>query len=292
LSAHYPASGARREDVPTGLVARYARYADYHNVLSPRLEMLAAFIDRLGGPATQSLACVDTGPVLERALAQRAGVGFIGKHTNLISRQLGNWLLLAEILTTVEFEPDLPESNRCGSCARCLAACPTGALIAPFQLDARRCLAYLTIEFRGSIPVALRPALGNRIFGCDDCLEACPWNRFGQAARLLRAQARPELAEPDLLALLALDEPGFRRRFAATPLARAKRRGLVRNVCVALGNVGGASVLPALERATHDPAELVAEHARWAVGQIETRMAAPDRFKGSQGEASGIRGRI
>jgi len=254
-----------------GEVARYARHADYHEVLAGPLRELAALLDELGGPSTRSLWYVDTGPILERDLAQRAGVGFVGKHTNLISRRLGNWFFLAEILTTAELAPDDPEVNRCGSCSRCLSACPTGALPAPFTLDARRCISYLTIELKGSIPPEFRPLLGNRIYGCDDCLAVCPWNRFAREASLLRAHARPDLDQPDLLALLELDDASFRARFAGTPFLRTKRRGLLRNVCVALGNVGGPEALPALERARHDPEPLIAEHAAWAIGEIGRR---------------------
>jgi len=250
------------------VIARYARFADYHQVLGQPLKALAESVNQLGGPATRSLWHVDTGPVLERDLAQRAGLGFVGKHTNLISRRLGNWFFLGEILTTLEVEPDPPERNHCGSCARCLAACPTAAIIAPFELDARRCIAYLTIEFQGSIPLELRPQIGTRIFGCDDCLEVCPWNRFAREGRLMRPHARPDLASPDLIALLALDEPAFRRRFAGTPVLRARRRGFLRNVCVALGNVGDTQALPALNKAASDPEPLVAEHARWALDRL------------------------
>lgn len=259
---------------PRGQVARYARYADYHKVLGGRLKELARFVDQLGGPGARSLWYVDTGPVLERDVAQRAGVGFIGKHTNVISRRWGNWIFLCEILTTIEIEPDAPERNHCGSCARCVAACPTGAIVAPFQLDARLCLSYLTIELKGPIPLELRPALGNRIFGCDDCLAACPWNRFARLGQIMRPHARPDLAEPDLLELLALDEAGFRRRFAGTPLRRPGRGGLLRNVCVALGNTAGPAALPALGRAAADPDPLVAEDARWAADQIRARSGA------------------
>jgi epoxyqueuosine reductase len=230
-------------------------------------------VDQLGG-GTRSLWYVDTGPVLERDLAQRAGLGFAGKHTNLISRRLGNWFFLAEILTPLELEPDGPEKNRCGSCTRCITACPTQAITAPFQLDARRCISYLTIELKGAIPVELRPAIGNRIYGCDDCLAACPWNRFAQAGSLMRGHARADLAQPDLLALLALDDAAFKRRFAGTPMLRTKRRGLLRNVCVALGNVGDASALPALRQAATDPEPLIAEHAQWAIQQLELRDAS------------------
>jgi epoxyqueuosine reductase len=254
----------------SGLIARYARFGDYHDILGRRLKELTAFVNGLGS-GTHSLWYVDTGPMLERDYAQRSGLGFIGKHTNLISRQLGNWVFLAEIITTLELEPDPPETNRCGSCTRCIRACPTAAITGPFQLDARRCISYLTIELRGSIPGELRPAIGNRIFGCDDCLEVCPWNRFAREGQLMKAHARPELAQPDLLELLGLDEAGFRQRFASTPMLRARRLGLRRNVCVALGNIGDKRTLPALETAARDQEPLVSEHARWAIGQIEAR---------------------
>lgn len=255
----------------TGFVARYARFADYHHVLGERLRTFTAFVDQLGGPGTRSLWYVDTGPVLERDLAQRAGLGFVGKHTNLISRQLGNWCFLAEVLTTLPLEPDAPEKNRCGSCTRCLAACPTQAIRAPFDLDARRCLSYLTIELKGPIPPEFRPAVGNRIFGCDDCLEVCPWNRFAREGQLMQRALRQDLAEVNLLELCELDDAAFRRRFGSTPLARVKRRGLLRNVCVALGNVGGATALPALDRLSSDPDPLIAEHARWARDRVARR---------------------
>jgi epoxyqueuosine reductase len=258
---------------PRGLVARYARYRDYHELLGQRLQQLTEFVNELGGAGTRSLWYVDTGPLLERDLAQRAGLGFIGKHTNLISRRLGNWFFLSEILTTLELAPDASERNHCGSCTRCIAACPTGAITAPFQLDARRCISYLTIELKGPIPLHLRRAIGRRIYGCDDCLAACPWNRFAQAGRLMQEHSRPEFAAPDLLELLTLDEAAFRLRFADTPMLRAKRRGLLRNVCVALGNVGDRACLPALEKAARDPEPLIAEHAQWAMQEISTREA-------------------
>jgi epoxyqueuosine reductase len=232
-----------------GLIARYARFADYHHVAGERLKVLTALVNQLGGSGTRSLCYIDTGPFLERDLAQRAGLGFMGKHTNLISRDLGNWIFLAEIITTLDLQPDAPEKNRCGSCARCLTACPTQAITAPFQLDARRCISYLTIELKGSIPLELRAAMGNRIYGCDDCLAVCPWNRFAKEGNLMRQHLRPDLGSPELTGLLALDEAGFKRRFAGTPMLRAKRRGFLRNVCVALGNVGDAGALPALRGA-------------------------------------------
>ncbi|HZV35282.1 MAG TPA: tRNA epoxyqueuosine(34) reductase QueG [Verrucomicrobiae bacterium] len=259
-------------DTQHGTIARYAQFSDYHDVLGERLKLLTDFVNELGGKDARSLWYVDTGPVLERDAAQRAGLGFIGKHTNLISRTLGNWIFLAEIITTLELAPDEPERNRCGSCTRCIAACPTAAIIAPFQLDARRCISYLTIELKGAIPVELRPAVGNRIYGCDDCLAVCPWNRFAQEGKMMREHVRTDLETPDLLELLALDVAGFKSRFRGTPILRTKRRGLLRNVCVALGNVGDASALPALERASHDPEPLIAEHARWGIEEIKKRI--------------------
>jgi epoxyqueuosine reductase len=266
LAASYQLTGQQ-----TGPVARYARFSDYHYVLSERLKALSEFITQVAGEGARSLWYVDTGPFLERDLAQRSGLGFIGKHTNLISRRLGNWIFLAEIITTVDLEPDAPEQNRCGHCTRCIAACPTEAIRAPFELDARRCISYLTIELKGPIPVELRPAIGTRIYGCDECLAVCPWNRFAREGQLMKQHLRPDLATPDLIELLLLDDAGFKRRFANTPMLRTKRRGLLRNVCVALGNIGDARALPALKHAALDAEPLIAEHARWAIEAINRR---------------------
>jgi epoxyqueuosine reductase len=255
----------------SGVVARYAQFDDYHDVLGERLKFLAGFVNQLAAE-TRSLWYVDTGPLLERDLAQRAGLGFVGKHTNLISRKLGNWIFLSEIITTLEIEPDAPEKNHCGKCSLCISACPTNAITAPFQLDARRCISYLTIELKGSIPVELRPAIGNRIYGCDDCLAVCPWNKFAREGKLMKSHARKDLKQPDLIELLQLDDSGFKSRFAGSPILRTKRRGLLRNVCVALGNIGGESALPTLEKSSRDAEPLIAEHARWAMEQIESRM--------------------
>lgn len=276
--AHAPTALIRpaSEVVPPparGRIARYARERDYHAVLGKKLQELTLWIDQVGAPGARSLWYIDTGPILERDLAQRAGLGFIGKHTNLISRQFGNWIFLAEILTTLDLEPDLPEPNRCGTCAKCISACPTQAIYAPFQLDPRRCISYLTIELKGPIPEEFRSAIGNRIFGCDDCLEVCPWNRFARVGRLMREQTRPDLGALDLLGLLTLDEAAFKRHFADTPIQRIKRRGLLRNVCVALGNVGDNRALPALHRAAQDAEPLIAEPARWAIEQITRRQS-------------------
>jgi epoxyqueuosine reductase len=263
-------SEAETAQPSTGLIARYARFDDYHELLGGRLKQLTQFVNQLGGTETHSLWYVDTGPLLERDFAQRAGIGFIGKHTNVISRRFGNWILLAEIVTTLELEPDAPEKNHCGNCTRCIDACPTAAITAPFQLDARLCISYLTIELKGPIPVELRPAVGHRIFGCDDCLAACPWNRFAREGQMMKEHARPDLAAPDLVELLQLDEAGFKSRFAGTPILRMKRRGLLRNVCVALGNTGDVSALPALSQAAKDSEPLIAEHARWAIERISS----------------------
>jgi epoxyqueuosine reductase len=255
-------------------ISRYAQFTDYHDVLGGRLKQLTQFVNLLGGAETHSLWYVDTGPVLERDFAQRAGVGFVGKHTNVISRRFGNWILLAEITTSLELEPDAPEKNHCGNCTRCIEACPTRAITTPFQLDARLCISYLTIELKGSIPIELRPAIGNRIFGCDNCLAVCPWNRFAREGKLMKEHARPDLAAPDLIELLQLDEPGFKFRFAGTPILRAKRRGLLRNVCLALGNSGDVSALPALQKAAKDSEPLIAEHARWAMERIQGKKSS------------------
>lgn len=266
-------TGKRQEAGPpkAATIARYARFDDYHDIVGERLKLLTEFVNDIGGGRARSLWYVDTGPILERDFAQRAGIGFIGKHTNLISRRFGNWIFLAEILTTLELEPDAPETNHCGKCSRCIAACPTNAITAPFQLDARRCISYLTIELKGSIPLEFRRAIGARIYGCDDCLAACPWNKFAHEGRLMKAHARNDLEQPRLMELLSLDEKGFKTRFAGSPILRTKRRGLLRNVCVALGNIGNKSVLPALEKVSQDSEPLVAEHARWAISEIEAR---------------------
>jgi len=273
LAASYEISNFKSQiaNPKSGLIARYARFDDYHDVLAGRLKTLTSYIDLVAGRKVRSLWYVDTGPVLERDLAQRAGIGFVGKHTNLISRRLGNWIFLAEILTTLELEPDTPEKNHCGKCSRCISACPTDAITAPFQLDARRCISYLTIELKGSIPVEFRRAIGNRIYGCDDCLAVCPWNRFAREGKLMKSHARKGLEQPDLIGLLSLDEKNFKSRFSGSPILRTKRRGFLRNVCVALGNTGDDFALAALENASHDSEPLIAEHSRWAIEEIESR---------------------
>ena len=252
-------------------IARYAWNDDYHDFIAPKLRQIDAFLQQHDGVQR---AYADTGPVLERDFGALAGAGWHGKSTMLIHPKLGAWFFLAEVLTTLELPPDPPLPNRCGQCTRCMEACPTGAISAPYRLDARRCIAYLTIEHKGSIPEALRPLLGDRIYGCDACAAACPWNRFAQASQEAAFAARPAL-QLSLRELLALDEAAFRALFRGSPIARIKRRGLLRNVCVALGNTGTPDDLPALERAAADPEPLIAEHARWAVERIVAREVIP-----------------
>ena len=255
------------EGKPGGRFARYAWGDDYHEIIEIRLRELDGWLAGRGGVQKRY---VDTGPILERDFAALAGVGWHGKSTMLISRELGTWFFLAEILTTLEFPPDEPAQDHCGSCTRCIAACPTGAIDAPHHLDARRCISYLTIELKGSIPEDLRPLIGDRIYGCDDCLTACPWNRFARASRETAFAAR-EGTRMSLVELLGLTEEGFRTSFRNSPVKRLKRRGLLRNVCVALGNTGTTQDLPALVRAAEDPEPLVREHALWAIRRIGER---------------------
>jgi len=254
-----------------GRIARYAWGDDYHQLIEKKLAVLDDFLRRYGG--TQK-CYVDTGPMLERDHAAAAGVGWHGKSTMLLNRQLGTWFFLAEILTTLEFAPDPPQKNYCGRCTRCIDACPTNAITAPHQVDARRCISYLTIELKGPIPVGLRPMIGDRIYGCDDCLDACPWNRFAKVSRETAFAMRREVAAMKLRDYLSLDAEKFRRLFRDSPVKRTKRRGLLRNVCVALGNVGTKDDLPALEKAAADAEPLIAEHAQWAIGRIRERTVA------------------
>jgi epoxyqueuosine reductase len=250
-----------------GRIARYAWGDDYHELMLGKLEQLSEFLSELGG--TQK-CYVDTGPVLERDHAAEAGIGWHGKSTMLIDARLGTWFFLGQILTTLDLPADSPQAERCGSCTRCITACPTGAITAPHRLDARRCISYLTIELKGSIPLELRPLIGDRIYGCDDCLEACPWNRFASLSREAAFAARPAIGMP-LRDYLTLDDAQFRQLFRGSPIKRIKRRGFLRNVCVALGNVGNSSDLPALERVMADTEPLIAEHATWAAAEIRRR---------------------
>ena len=253
---------------PRGHIARYAWGRDYHKRIRRRLGRLARAIGTMC-PDARWLAYVDTGPVLDRAWGEEAGVGWIGKNTNLIRKGAGSWFFLGEILTDLALEPDQPARNYCGTCARCIAACPTGAIVGPYQLDARRCISYLTIEHRGSIPAEMRPLIGSRIFGCDDCQEVCPWNRFAVKTQDPDFAERPEQQTPELIPLLFLDANAFRARFQGTAILRAKRSGFVRNVAIALGNLGDRRSVEPLSRAlAHDPDPLVRGHAAWALGRI------------------------
>jgi epoxyqueuosine reductase len=281
LPAHW------RDDPSRGIMASYAWGRDYHDLILPRLQKLAAAVEELVGRPVAARAYVDTGPLLERALAVRAGLGFVGKNTNLIHPRLGSWLLLGELLLAVGVDGPGPQAQAtCGRCTCCLDACPTGALVAPYVLDARRCISYLTIELKGPIPRELRPLMGNRIFGCDICQEVCPWNRrFAQPTTLPLAGPAPAhppaaalgadsgLVAPPLLELLALDGEAFRRRFAGSPVKRAGRRGLLRNVAVALGNWRDAAAVPPLAVALQDAEPLIRGHAAWALGRIDSEEA-------------------
>jgi epoxyqueuosine reductase len=254
----------------TGRIARYAWGDDYHDVIAAKLRKIDSLLREFGG---EQKCYVDTGPVLERDFAAEAGIGWHGKSTMLINEGLGTWFFLAEVLTTLELPPDPPAVDRCGTCVRCIEACPTGAITAPHKLDARRCISYLTIELKGAIPIELRPLVGDRIFGCDDCLDACPWNRFAQISHESAFAARRSTTDFALRDYLKLSDADFRNLFRDSPIKRIKRRGFLRNVCVALGNIGTSEDLPALEQAVRDPERLIAEHAEWAIGRIQRREA-------------------
>jgi epoxyqueuosine reductase len=251
-----------------GRIARYAWSDDYHEIIKPRLEKLSTAMDNAGG---QQRCFVDSGPVLERDWAAASGISWHGKSTMGIHPQLGTWFFLSVILTTLEFDADSPLTDRCGRCTRCIDACPTQAITAPHQLDARRCISFLTIENKGPIPEEFRVAMGNRIFGCDDCLDACPWNRFAQASHDASLNVRHDVLQTPVRDFLRLDDKQFKALFRGSPILRAKRRGFLRNVCVALGNVGTVEDLPALQSAAQDHESLIREHAAWAVKRIEER---------------------
>ncbi len=255
-----------------GTISVYARNRDYHGILKGKLKTLAQFIVARCGPPAAAPAVkvfVDTAPVMEKPLAARAGLGWQGKHTNLVSRRHGSWLFLGEIYTTLDLAADAPHPDHCGTCARCLDVCPTKAFPAPYRLDATRCISYLTIEHAGPIPLALRPLMGNRIYGCDDCLAVCPWNRFARAATTPGLRPRAELTAPHLATLAALDDAGFRTMFSASPIKRIGRGRFVRNVLVAIGNAGDRALLAATTARLDDADPVVAEAASWAVRRLE-----------------------
>ncbi|GBQ08385.1 tRNA epoxyqueuosine(34) reductase QueG [Acetobacter cerevisiae] len=285
-----------------GNISVYARHRDYHDLIKGMLKHLAQFVVREGTlEAARALTAaqrrnthsnqhntpdqhpakelrpqppgvkvfVDTAPVAEKPLAEQAGLGWQGKHTNLVSRSHGSWLFLGEIYTTLALPTSPPSGGGCGSCTRCLTACPTQAFPAPYSMDARRCISYLTIEYAGPIPLDLRPAIGTHIYGCDDCLAVCPWNRFAQASRQIKLQPRPDLMAPDLVSLSQLDDAAFRQKFSGSPIKRIGRNRFVRNVLIAMGNSGLAELRPHAHRLTQDPDSVVAEAAQWAVARLE-----------------------
>jgi epoxyqueuosine reductase len=311
-----PLSPEIRDDPTRGVVASFAWGDDYHEVLTPRLRELGASVEALSSRVVTQRAYVDTGAILEREVAARAGLGFIGKNTNLIHPRLGSWFFLGELLIDLALPPlasaggaSIPSWGQhahamesaaalndkvdallrlgtCGRCTRCLDACPTNAFVGPYVLDARRCISYLTIELKGPIPRHLRALMGNRVFGCDICQEVCPWNRrFAQPTSEPAFRSRPGSIAPRLLDLIAMDEASFRQRFRKSPLKRAKRRGLLRNVAVALGNWGHPRAVPALARALRDVEPLIRGHAAWALGQIGGQEAEQALVQALQAEA-------
>jgi epoxyqueuosine reductase len=259
-------------------ISVYARHRDYHDVLKKKLKALGRWIHETH--QTEVKVFVDTAPVMEKPLAQAGGIGWQGKHTNLVSRDLGSWLFLGEVFLALDLEADQAESDHCGECRRCLDACPTGAFPAPYRIDARRCISYLTIEHKGSIPRDLRPLIGNRIYGCDVCLGVCPWNKFAQAAAQPELQARADLTAPELAALAALDDAAFRQLFAGSPVKRIGRDRFLRNVLTAIGNSGTPGLRPSARQHLADPSPLVREAAVWALGRLSTpaelREMAPE----------------
>lgn len=253
-------------------ISVYARGADYHDLVKKRLKRLGRWLVAEAG--CEIKVFVDTAPVMEKPLAAAAGLGWQGRHTNLVGRDLGSWFFLGAIFTTLPLPPDSPAADRCGSCRACLDICPTAAFPAPYQLDARRCISYLTIEHAGPVDPALRPLLGNRIYGCDDCLAVCPWNKFAATAREARYAAKPGLEAPRLADLATLDDAGFRAMFAGTAIKRIGRDRFVRNVAYAIGNSGDPSLAPVAHRLAADPAPVVADAGAWAVTQLSEVSAA------------------
>jgi epoxyqueuosine reductase len=249
-----------------GTISVYARNRDYHDVMKGMLKHLAQFVVSRFGPGVKVF--VDTAPVMEKPLAADGGLGWQGKHTNLVSRSHGSWLFLGEIYTTLDISPDEPHRDHCGTCTRCLDICPTDAFPAPYRLDATRCISYLTIEHRGPIPHELRPLIGNRIYGCDDCLAVCPWNRFARTTPHAKLRPREDLTAPRLAELADLDDAAFRSLFSGSPIKRIGRDRFVRNVLVAIGNSGERSLFPVAARLAHDPNPVVAEAAAWACQRL------------------------
>ena len=253
---------------PTGKVARYAWGDDYHDVIKSKLRQLAADLSDIAGREVRTRVFVDDGPMNDRAAAERAGVGWFGKNTNILTRSHGSWVFLSQVVTDLELQPDEPLAKTCGECVICIDDCPTGAIVAPYVIDNRRCISFLTIELRGSIPRELRPLVGDWVFGCDICQDVCPVNRKASESLEPAFRQRHDFGAPALIPLLDIDDEGFRERFRKSPIKRAKRVGLQRNVCVALGNIGDVRALPALAGALKSQDAVVREHAAWALGRI------------------------
>ena len=256
-------------------ISVYARNRDYHDLIKGKLKRIAARFAARSGSAVKVF--VDTAPLMEKPLAEAAGIGWQGKHTNLVSREFGSWLFLGAILTEAELPADAAETDHCGSCRACLDICPTNAFPAPYRLDARRCISYLTIEHKGPIPHEFRKAMGNRIYGCDDCLAVCPWNKYAQATRETKLAARDDLEAPPLAELVALDDAGFRARFSGSPIKRIGRDRFVRNVLIAIGNSGDAGLVPLVEARLGDDSPLVRGAAIWALGELDREAASAAR---------------
>jgi epoxyqueuosine reductase len=257
---------AALDDRTGAAISVYAQGDDYHEVIKKRLKQLAGWVQRTFGGEVKVF--VDTAPLMEKPLAQLAGVGWQGRHTNLVSRQFGSWLFLGSVLTSLDLAPDAPEADHCGSCHACLDVCPTDAFPAPYRLDARRCISYLTIEHAGPIPEEFRAAMGNRIYGCDDCLAVCPWNKFAQTAHEQAFHARETLRAPRLADLAALDDPSFRAMFSKSPVKRIGRDRFVRNVLYAIGNSGDPALAASVQALLDDPSDVVRDAAGWALARL------------------------
>ncbi len=280
-----PAEGGWGEGAPRAWISRYAWGHDYHQLMRAKLEELRSAVEALA-PGVETRVYVDTGPIVERAFARLSGIGWMGKNTCLINQEKGSWFFLGVILTSLELSRDFPAPDRCGSCTRCIEACPTGALVEPYVMDASRCIAYFTIELKGSIPVEFRSSLGSNVFGCDICQDVCPWNVKGAATTDLAefqpwqvesssGKARFSSFNPPLEALASLSEDDFRRFFVHSPVKRVKYRGWLRNLCVAMGNSGDARFVPWLERASEYPDATVRKHALWALERLRVPQAQP-----------------
>jgi len=267
---------AALEKSENGTISVYAQGKDYHDIIKPKLKHLARTLQALTEHDVKVF--VDTAPLMEKPLAQNAGLGWQGKHTNLVSRSGGSWFFIGAILTTADLEPDLPEEDHCGGCSRCLDICPTNAFPKPYQLDARRCISYLTIEHKGHIAPEFRKAIGNRIYGCDDCLAVCPWNKFAVAAQDIRLKPRQETNNPPLQELLHLDDAGFRDRFKGTPVKRTGRDRMMRNILIAAGNSGQRTLLPQIVAHLTDASPLVRAMAVWALAQLEDNAMIKLRY--------------